>query len=272
MNVSIIGLGFVGKAMYDVFLEKGLSVRGYDINKAISKNTFEECMQSDIIFLALPTPYDTAKKEYLLDPILETCTRIEDNGFKGPIIIKSTLTPQTISHIESKYNSLNIVHNPEFLTARTAKEDFKNQKHIVLGRGDNCNDKAYENTILFYKELFPDSDISLCTAAESESMKIFVNSFYAVKVQFFTELYLTCKSLGIEYDNVVKMMLKNGWINPMHTKVPGPDKQISYGGYCLPKDTIALNDFMKKKSIQNSVLNACVTERDKMREDKDNIL
>lgn len=272
MNVSVFGLGFVGKAMFEVFLEKEINVKGYDINEDLTKNSFEEAIDSEIIFLALPTPYDSKKKSYLLDSLIETLKKLDEKNFKGLIVVKSTLIPGSINFLENKYPHLIIIHNPEFLTARTAKEDFKNQKHIVLGRGRNCSNENFENLIQFYKNNFPNSEISCCTASESESMKIFLNSFYALKVQFFTEIYLTCKKINIDYENILPLMLKNGWINPMHTKVPGPDKNISYGGYCFPKDTNALNEFMKQNKVPNMLLDACIKERNKMREDNLNIL
>jgi UDP-glucose 6-dehydrogenase len=62
-------------------------------------------------------------------------------------------------------------------------------------------------------------------------------------------------------------MLKNQWINPMHTNVPGPDGNISYGGLCFPKDTKALNSYMKKYNSDNKVLQSSIDERDSMRDD-----
>jgi UDP-glucose 6-dehydrogenase len=62
-------------------------------------------------------------------------------------------------------------------------------------------------------------------------------------------------------------MLKNGWIHPMHTKIPGPDDNISYGGACFPKDTKALLHYMKEIEVPHEVLDACVREREKMRDD-----
>ena len=56
----------------------------------------------------------------------------------------------------------------------------------------------------------------------------------------------------------------------MHTQVPGPDGEISYGGLCFPKDTNALLEFMKLHDTPCSILDACITERDTMREDHDN--
>ena len=68
-----------------------------------------------------------------------------------------------------------------------------------------------------------------------------------------------------------ELMLKNGWINPMHTEVPGPDGQLSYGGYCFPKDTNALLQHMIKEDTPNKVLEATINERNEMRKDNTNV-
>ena len=96
-------------------------------------------------------------------------------------------------------------------------------------------------------------------------MKSFVNSFYAVKVQFFNELYSLCRKINCSYDVVKNLMLKNGWINAQHTKVPGPDGKLSYGGGCFPKDTKALLEYMKKNNSHHAILEACIKEHDTMR-------
>ena len=61
-------------------------------------------------------------------------------------------------------------------------------------------------------------------------------------------------------------MLKNGWINPMHTNVPGSDGNISYGGFCFPKDTNALNNYMIKNNSPNQILNSTIKERNLLRD------
>ena len=180
------------------------------------------------------------------------------------------MEPETTNNLSNEFPELKFIHNPEFLTARTAFEDFHNQTHIVLGKGLKCTENDLNNVKLFYNDLYPDAEISLCSSLESESMKSFVNCFYSVKVQFFTELYLLCQSNGCDYNVVKDMMLKNGWINPMHTTVPGPDGQVSYGGLCFPKDTNALNKYMIKSNTPNKVLEATIKERNDMRKDHDN--
>lgn len=271
MNVSVIGLGFVGSAIQKSFQIKGVSILGYDKYKE-SNNTFHECLDSSIMFLCLPTKFNEVTCEYDKEPIQEVCSKLEKCKYEGIIIIKSTVEPGTTTSLFQKYSSLKFIHNPEFLTAATAFHDFHNQKHIVLGRNENVTDQELETVEVFYKELYPDAEISLCTSIESESMKSFVNCFYSVKIQFFNELFFTCQNNGSNYDTVKNLMLKNKWINPMHTQVPGTDGKFSYGGLCFPKDTNALLCYMKKNNIPSAVLDATVQERNKMRSDNLNIM
>ena len=164
------------------------------------------------------------------------------------------------------YN-LNIIHNPEFLTARTSDKDFAEQKHIVLGYSENI--EQLNEVIELYGENFPEAKISTCTSTESELMKIFANSFYAVKVQFFNEMYDLTNKLDSNYDTIKDLILENGWVNPMHTTVPGPDGSLSYGGACFPKDTQALYNTMLENGSICEVLGATISERNKMRKNED---
>lgn len=270
-KIGVIGLGFVGSAMFKSFGLKNINVVGYDKYKDGGIGTFEDMLTTDILFLCLPTQFDATINKYDKSAIYETCDKLVANNYIGPVVIKSTVesgsTEELAKHVNYK---LNLIHNPEFLTARTAFEDFHNQKHIVLGRANHVDKKVLDVVAEFYKTYYVDN-ISLSTATESESMKLFCNCFYAVKIQFFNELYLLCKNMGIDYDKVKDMMLKNNWINPMHTTVPGPDGKLSYGGLCFPKDTNALLQLMKTKDSPADVLEACIWERNKMRSDNDNI-
>ena len=270
MKIGIIGLGFVGGAIYKSFRELGVDILSiYDKYKDGGIGQLDDLLKCDLLFSALPTVYSEVLKEYNKKPLEETCEFLGNNNFGGLLIIKSTVEPGTCEDLSKKYN-LKILHNPEFLTARTAYEDFHNQKHIVIGKTEKVNAYEQESVRDFYGKFYKNAKISLCSAMESESMKIFSNCFYAVKVQFFNELYLMCESCEMDYNKIKEMMLMNGWINPMHTEVPGPDGKLSYGGLCFPKDTNALNEMMMKRGVPNGILNAVIEERNKMRNDKDN--
>jgi len=281
MKASVIGLGVVGNAMYQSFktkiselpivrdedneiIEKYV-LYGYDKYKNIG--TFEKCLDSSIIFLVLPTLFNNEIKGYDNSPTLEVLTNLELNSYHGIVVIKSTVEPTFTDYVACKFPYMEIIHNPEFLSASTAFDDFHNQKHVVLGRSCTCSDSCVEFVTEFYRDLYPNATISTCTSTESESMKIFCNSFYSVKLQFFNELYLLSQKLGSSFEKIVELMIKNEWINPMHTKVPGTDGKLSYGGMCFPKDTNALLEFMKNNNTPCGILDACVSERNSMRDD-----
>ena len=268
IKVSIIGIGFVGSAIKKSFEEKNINVIAYDKYK--NYNTFNECLKSDLMFLCLPTPYNELDKQYDKNSIDELCLLLSEKQYNGLIIIKSTIEPETTDILQNKYKNLKLVHNPEFLSAKTAYEDFHNQKHIVIGKSNLINDSDIKLLINLYKNNY-NAEISLCNSIESESMKLYANSFYAVKIQFFNELYLMCQKNKSDYNTIKNLMLKNGWINPMHTNVPGSDGQLSYGGYCFPKDTMALSSYMEKYNTCHQVLEATINERNKMRDDNMNI-
>ena len=263
MRIGVIGIGFVGNAMVQSFMKKNIDTVSFDTFKKIGN--YENCLTTDILFLCLPTLFDETTLEYDKSAILETCEKLQQSNYSGTIVIKSTVEPFTTETISSNYPLLQLVHNPEFLTARTAEEDFHKQEHIVLGFSSRCHDKTKMELKKFYSTFYPNSVISLCSSTESESMKIFCNTYYSVKIQFFTELYLLCQKMECDYDRVKELMLKNKWINPMHTTIPGPDGMLSYGGYCFPKDTNALCEFMKRMATPRDVLKNVIEERNSMR-------
>ena len=260
--IGIIGLGIVGSAIYKSFKLKNIELYGYD--KFKNSDPFEKCLSCNILFLCLPTLFDENINEYDKTNIYEVCESLEKINYDGIVVIKSTIEPTTTEKLCLKYK-LKFVHNPEFLSAATAFEDFHNQSHIVLGKTNNINDIDFNILVDFYKKYYQNAKISISTSNESESMKIFCNSFYAVKIQFFNELYLLCEKHNINYENVRNLMIKNGWINDMHTKVPGTDNKLSYGGFCFPKDTNALCNHMLKNNSPCEVLKATIEERNKIR-------
>lgn len=265
MKTGIIGLGFVGNAIKQSFNIFNIQTITFDKYKKIGN--INQCLETDLLFLALPTQFNENIQEFDKSEIIETCTLLQNNNYKGLVILKSTVEPETTIKLSNQFKNLKILHNPEFLTAKTATHDFHNQKHIIIGKGPNCNNNDIQLLHDFYKTYYTQSFITVCLSEESESTKLFLNSFYATKIQFFTELYSICSKNNTNFDNIKNIMLKNDWINPMHTNVPGPDGNISYGGLCFPKDTKALNSYLKKYNSDNKVLQSCIDERENMRED-----
>ena len=292
-DIGIIGVGVLGTAILETLQDFNitksqtvkLTLRPYDKYKNIG--CVYDLLSADFIFVCLPTEYDHDLREYDKREINNICRLLSNYNYNGVIVIKSTIEPTTTEKLYMSYPNLQFVHNPEFLTARTAKDDFKNQSHIVLGITSNTLDKSVSLIVKFYLNVFNavfkhDLDtlnktqilspilnpiLSICTSNESESMKLFCNSFYATKIQFFTEIKLLCDKMNINYNNVRDLMLKNNWINPMHTMIPGNDGNISFGGMCFPKDINALNAFMEKNNSPHEVINSVTLENKMMRPD-----
>ena len=266
MKIGVIGIGIVGGAVHKSFInkcyDKDIVIVSYDKFKQIG--SFDDVIDTDIVFLCLPTLYDHELSSYDKSSIHEISSQLSETNYKGLVVIKSTVEPTTSQQIADTYN-LSVVHNPEFLTAKTAYEDFHEQKHIVIGFTNQVQNEHNNNLVNFYKTFYPDAEISLCTSTESEAIKIFCNNFYSVKIQFFNELYLLCQKLNINYNLVKDTMLKNGWINPMHTLVPGTDGKLGYGGMCFPKDTNALLSFMKLVESPHAILEAAIKECSSLR-------
>jgi UDP-glucose 6-dehydrogenase len=273
LSIGICGFGFVGNAIYHFFKNKFIKSNNILFNKNYTMNVYDKykninefniLLNTCIIYICLPTNYNEAIRTYDMTEIDHTISLLNDNNYKGIILIKSTIQPVYCNTINSLYPNLIIIHNPEFLSAKSAVNDFANQYHIILGftpQSVNYCTYIYE----FYKILFPHAVISTTNSIVSSLVKLSCNSFYATKIEFFTEIYLLCNKLNINYDTVRDLMLKNRWINPMHTTIPGHDNIISFGGACLPKDIMALNQFMINNNSMNGVVESVIKERNIIR-------
>ena len=259
-KIVIIGLGFVGQAMLRSFLAKDIDVIGYDKYKKGGIGEINYIIKCDIVFLCLPAAFNDEIQSYDKTTIHEVCLNLEQSNYKGIDVLKSTVEPETTNKLADKYKNLKFVHNPEFLSFYSSFEDFHNQAHIVLGYSHGFITED-DDLIQFYSEYYPDAEISICSAIESESVKMFCNSFYASKIMLFNEYYLVCLKNGADFNKIKSIMLKNNLINETHMDVPHNDKLVGHGGACYPKDMKALRSYMKEKNsachVLENVINDC---------------
>lgn len=266
LRVGIIGLGVVGHALHVAFRKRGCLISTYD--KFRSSDTLIDCLKTDLLFLALPTPYSAKHNGYNLEAIQEVCQYLSLHAYNGIVLLKSTVLPGTTALLANRYPALQFVHNPEFLSAATAVLDVEEQRHIVFGYHLSVSKTQRSRLREFHTTHFPHATISECDCHESEAMKLFVNAFYAVKIQFSNELWDLCRITQIDYNRVKALMVQNGWLAPYHLDVPGHDGQLSYGGACFPKDTNALRACMRVHGTRCGVLEATIKERNDMREEQ----
>lgn len=242
-KVAIIGHGFVGKAVDYGFSNPKVEKRIFDPKYGTTSKDLQKLAEwgPNVTFVCVPTPMsdngdiDTTILDSVMDDIRD---------LKSLVVIKSTITPAVID----KYKSNHIVYNPEFLTEKSACEQFVNPDfHIFGGTAEACGklDKYYEN-------------YSLCTPcptyflnkAEASFVKYAINSFLATKVTFFNQLYDACNSYGqVNFNKIIKAVGADDRVSISHTKVPGFDGKQGYGGACFPKDTFAFSQFSDKLTL-----------------------
>ena len=237
-SIGIIGNGFVGNAVYQNLRDK-VSCKVFDVDKNRSLNTLNEVINQDFIFVCLPTPMrmDGSCDLSILDNFFQD---LPDNLI-GTFIIKSTVPIGTTRKYTERHN---VIHNPEFLTARNAVEDYSNsERNIVGGDEELCID-----FINFFKKCFPHIKNIITTSDESETIKYFSNTFLAYKVAYFNKIYDLCQAVGMNYDTVCHGVTADSRIGKSHTKVPGIDNDRGFGGTCFPKD---INSLIKQMELYN---------------------
>ena len=133
--IGIIGQGFVSNAVYQKF-KKYYEVHTYDIDTGKANSTKDWVISQPYIFLCLPTPMnkDGSCNTDIIEKELQNIDLIADNHETvKTIVVKSTIPPGTTQRWNEKYDSLNIIFNPEFLTEANAVSDYENQDRIILG-------------------------------------------------------------------------------------------------------------------------------------------
>ena len=234
-KLGIIGQGFVGSAVFQG-LKEHYKIETYDINLQCTQPDLRSLYWAtdQVMFLCLPTPMDKDGRCHLgiIEPVLEELNSFQPGKI---IVVKSTIPPGTTERWNNKYENIDIVFNPEFLTEANSIEDFKNQNRIIIGGPRPATTKVRR----IFKKAFPKVPIVKTSSTIAETVKYFTNAFLAMKVSYANEMYEICKGLNIDYDKVVEYAQYDERLGNSHLEVPGPDGDFGYGGHCFPKDVQA---------------------------------
>ncbi len=265
MKIGIIGQGFVGSAIREGLMAF-YEVRTFDLDEEKCNSTHSEvCLNSDIIFVCLPTPMrptgecDTRILETAIDQIEKT-----SEGNNPILVIKSTVPPGTTARINKK-SRLEVCFSPEFLTEANSFEDFKNQTRIIIGGPRPATGRIKQ----MFRRAFPEIPIVKTGSNTAEMVKYFTNCFLATKVIFANEMYDICKSHEIDFDKVTEYALYDNRIGKSHLMVPGPDGDRGFGGHCFPKDLSALVHISEKLEIDSDLLRKVLEKNDRLRKNRD---
>jgi UDPglucose 6-dehydrogenase len=269
-RLGVIGMGVVGNAVYEG-MKHAYPIMVYDRFKR-----FNDGIESIVkyvdgpIFLAVPTPMNsdgtpnTSIVESVISEISESATT-QNLQRKPIVVIKSTVAPGTTERLNNKYEAVDVIFNPEFLTEARPVEDFKNQDRIILGGIG----RPVTVTAAVYNKAYPNVPIIKAQAGVAEMVKYVTNCFLASKVSFANEIHQICQALGVDYDKVVEYAQYDQRLGKSHWLVPGPDGHFGFGLTCFPKDLNALISVAKELGVDPKVMTAVWEKNLEVRPERD---
>lgn len=264
-KIGIIGLGYVGSPVQKWFKDREDEVFVYD--KFKKEGSLEEVNKAEVIFVAVPTPF-SEEGGFDISAVEESI-----EGIEGPpaqagrkiIVIKSTIVPGSTKKLQKKFPKKIILYNPEFLRAKTAKEDYLHPNVQVVGYADNKG-KEIAPSIL---RLLPKARKSkIMTATEAEVLKYWLNSYLATRVVFANEIFDLCGALeDAEYEVVKDCVIEDPRIGGSHWDIHDGGYR-GYGGACFPKDVKSLIEKAEELGVDLSVVKAANKKNELLKKKK----
>lgn len=234
MKIGIIGYGYVGQAIAQAHSHNDIIIRDPKIPESADLHKFTNC---DGIFVCVPSPSteDGSCDTSILTEVLKELLFVIINK-QIPIICKTTAPPSVYSELIKQYP--NIVHCPEFLTAKDHIRDYQNSNFFILGGHESWGVKARE----IIREGVPHvSEKFLLTDIKTAALyKYIMNCYLAMKVTFMNDFKELADAENIVWEDLTKLSLFDDRIGYTHMSVPGPGGQYGWGGACFPKDVSAI--------------------------------
>jgi UDPglucose 6-dehydrogenase len=253
LKIGIIGYGFVGKAIYRTF-EHNAEIVIVDPKESDETVAGLSNHRPSVVFVCLPAPtlVDSSVDTAL---IYEVFTQLTSAEFKGLVVLKSTIPPETAEDLFETFTQLNYIYSPEFLRENKWKEDALNPSMILMA-GNFFECRELEDIYRNHSHVHTDTKYAYVNYKEASLIKYAINTFLATKVVFMNQLYQlyldTYNSTTMQPESwkaITDVLKLDPRIGNSHLMVPGNGENFGYGGSCFPKDVKAMIGFDKNNRL-----------------------